>query len=98
MRTKEDWNMQEWRDYYDRLQQKAYMTYQQTGDPKHDREQFRYSKIVDAFNGYLSYAEEADTERLRRWRNIDAYIERNVLEETYTKAEVKRMLETLKQF
>ena len=30
-KSKADWSMREWRDYYNKLQDKAYQNYQETG-------------------------------------------------------------------
>lgn len=98
MRTKEDWSMREWLDYYERLRQKAYMDFQETGTSRYDREELRYSKIVDAFVGYLENKSEADDEKLRRRRNIEAYAESHVYKDTYTKAEVLAILNVVKDF
>lgn len=98
MRTKEDWSMREWRDYYEKLRKKAYMDFQETGINRYDREEMRYSIIVDAFNGYLENKSEVDDEKLRRRHNIEAYAESHVYKDTYTKAEVLAILNTVKDF
>lgn len=97
-RTKEDWSMAEWRDYYEELQNRAYQCYQETGERRYDQQQYKYSKIVDAFNGYLDLKNDVDIERHRRERNIDAYAERHVIKEHYTKNEVLRLIRDIRTF
>ena len=97
-KRKEDWSLTEWRDYYQKLQQKAYMQYQETGTGRYDSEQYKYSKIVDSFNAYISYRDDEDKERLRRKHNIDAYADRCVVNDTYSKAEVLKILRDVSMF
>lgn len=97
-RTKEDWSMREWRDYYEKLRARAFWNYQNSGEPRYDREENRYSKIVDAFNGYLENQDEVDTDRIRRKHNIDEYAERHTLKEMYTRNEVLKMLRDVSTF
>lgn len=97
-KRKEDWSLSEWRDYYEKLQQRAYMQYQETGTGRYDSQQYQYSKIVDAFNAYISYRDDEDKERIRRKHNIDAYVDRYVIKETYSKAEVLKMLHDVSMF
>ena len=98
-RTKENWSMSDWRDYYEALRVKAWRMHQETGESRYDREEWKYSKIVDAFNGYLENKSETDTERIRRKRNINAYADRYVSSrETYSKNEVLKMLRDISTF
>lgn len=96
--SRADWSMREWRDYYEKLQQKAYMNYQETGIGRYDREFIKYERIVDAFNGYLDNKNEQDTERTRRIQNISAYVDKYVHHETYSKAEVLKMIQDISTF
>lgn len=96
MKTKEDWSMEEWRDYYEKLAQRAYQNYQESGESRYDREYFRYDTIVKAFNGYLEYKDENDNEKLRRLHNIDAYVAEHIYNDTYTKAEVMRLINAVR--
>ena len=97
-RTKEDWTMSEWRDYYEGLQNRAYQCYQETGERRYDQQEYKYSKIVDAFNGYLELKNDVDTERVRRKRNIEAYADQHVYKDTYSKNEVLKMLHDVSAF
>ena len=97
-RTKEDWSMSEWRDYYEELRSRAYQMYQESGERRYDQQEYKYSKIVDAFNGYISYKDDEDKERVRRKHNIDAYADRHVYKDTYSKNEVLKMLHDVSAF
>lgn len=93
-----DWSMREWRDYYEKLQQKAYMNYQETGIGRYDREFIKYERIVDAFNGYLDNKDSNDSERTRRIKNISAFVDQHIHKETYSKTEVLSMIDVIKTF
>lgn len=88
----EDYSMEEWRDYYNKLYQRNYDNYQQTGDSRYERAYYQYQKIVDAFNGYIEWKKEEDTARKRRFDNFHNFLQNNVLEEKYTRAEVFQLL------
>ena len=98
MSKKEDWTMAEWRDYYKGLAQRAYDNYQETGAAKYDSQFLKYDKIVDAFNGYLEHKNENDVARATRMRNIDAYIDRHVTNDSYTRNEVLDMFRDIESF
>lgn len=97
-RTREDWTMSEWRDYYEQLQDRAYQFYQETGAKRYDQQQYKYSKIVDAFNGYLDNKDTVDRERMRRKHNIDEYADRHTTKDVYTRNEVLKMLRDVSTF
>lgn len=96
--SKEDWSMTEWRDYYEKLRQRAYMNYQESGMARYDRQELQYGKIVDAFNGYLKNKEERDSEKMRRIRNINAYVEQHLYKDTYNRNEVLALIRTISTF
>jgi len=91
MKTKFDWSMTEWRDYYDTLAKKAYQNHQETGESRYDRENHRYEIIVKAFNGYLAHKSEEDEAKMKRLRNVEAYI-KQISGDVFTRAEVLRMI------
>ena len=97
-KSKADWSMREWRDYYNKLQDKAYQNYQETGIARYDREFIRYERIVDAFNGYLENKNDQDTERTRRIQNISAYVDKYVHHNSYTRDEVLKMIRDISTF
>ena len=96
--NKEDWTMEQWRDYYDKLRSKAEYNYQMTGMGRYDNEMYKYDRIVEAFNGYLEHKNEADTEKLRRQHNIDAYVENHLYKDEYTKADVMKLIKVIREF
>lgn len=99
MKRQEDFTMSEWRDYYEAKAKKAEYNFQSTGDPRYDRELIKYEAIVDAFNGYLENKNETDDAKRRRQRNIDAYMEQHLYkDELYTRAEVKRFFNAIREF
>lgn len=96
MKTKWDWSTADWHDYYDRLRKKADDNYQNSGDSRYDRERYRYEVIVEAFDKAVEYNDERDNAKMRRMRNIDAYMERLVPKGEYSRAEVMRLVDDIK--
>ena len=97
-KKRDEWSMEEWRDYYENLRQKAYNNYQDTGMARFDSQERRYSVIVEAFDGYLENKSEVDTERARRLRNIEAYADRLKGKDIFTQNDVKRILYDISTF
>lgn len=98
MKKHEDFTMREWRDYYTRLAQKAENNYQMCGEPRFERERIKYEAIVSAFNGYLEHKDEADTAKARRQHNIDEYCKQHLYKDSYSKAEVSRIIGVIREF
>ena len=97
--SKADWNMEQWRNYYEGLRQKAYNNYQESGEKRYDSQEHKYSVIVDAFDGYLENKREVDAAKRRRQTNIDAYIDRYTSSKSdYTRDEVVNLLRGVKDF
>lgn len=82
----------EWRDYYEKLYQKNYSEYQQCGEPRYDRAQYKYSVIVDAFDAKLELESEREIDIKKRKTNCDAVIDRLAKSE-YSREEVKKYLQ-----
>lgn len=74
------------------------MDYQSTGESRYDRRELQYGKIVDAFNGYLENKDERDSERERRIRNINAYADKYVNKDTYSRNEVMELIRKISWF
>lgn len=93
-KKKEDWTLEDWRDYYEKLRQKAFDDYQSTGESRFDNRERQYSVIVDAFNAYIDFNNEEDTEKMRRRRNILAYADKlqDMGKTHFTIGEVKKIL------
>ena len=97
-KKKENWTMSDWRDYYEKLRQKASDDYQSTGDGRYDNREHQYSVIVDAFNGCIAYRDEVDEDRMRRRRNLQAYADKLQGKENFTLGEVKKILDDVSWF
>lgn len=95
-RTKWDWSLMEWRDYYDGLRKKAENNYQESGMARYDREHHKYEVIVEAFDKAIEHDDERDNDRVRRMHNIDAYMDRYGAKDTFTKAELTRIVNDIK--
>ena len=96
MKTKWDWSLAEWRDYYENLRRRAEYNYQNSGDGRYDRERFRYDVLVEAFNKAIEYDDERDNAKMRRIHNIDAYMDRFGAKDSFTKAEVLKLVNDIK--
>ena len=88
-------SMTEAKDHYEKLCNKNYKTYQECGESRFYDAYSRYEMIVDAMNAYLDAKDEQDRERMRRHKNVQAYIERHLYNpnKTFSHAEVRKMLE-----
>ena len=96
--NKWDWTLREWRDYYEKLRHRNENNYQETGESRYDREAHKYDVIVDAMNKALEYDDERDAERMRRIHNINAYVDRLSAKDVFTRADVERIMNDLKNF
>ena len=83
---------QEWLQYYERLEARAYDNYQQTGMPRYDNSQYKYSVICGALRAKLKAEAESDDEIQKRMHNKNAVIDR-LYKNEYTKAEVIKLLD-----
>ena len=97
-KKKDEWSMEEWRDYYEGLRQKAYYDYQESGMARYDRREHQYGIIVAAFDGYIDNKKDHDTGWQRRRNNILAYYDKLQGKDTFTLAEVKRILDDVSMF
>lgn len=96
MKTKWDWSLAEWRDYYEGLRIKAYNNYQECGENRYDREHHKYDVIVEAFDKAIEHDDERDNAKMRRIHNIDAYMDRFGAKDSFTKAEVMGIINAIK--
>lgn len=86
---------------YDRLAQKNYEYYQQSGEPRYDKAYENYEELADVYRAAYKYQSEHDESLSRRLKNISYYIEEHIKQipkETYTKKEVLELAEKFKQF
>lgn len=88
-------SMQDAREHYNKLCQRNYQTYQECGEAKYYDAFARYEMIVDAMTAYLEQKDERDHDKMRRRKNVRAYIDQHMYDHnrTYTHDEVVRMLE-----
>lgn len=81
----------EWLERYDKRYKRAYYNYQETGDPKYDRQIREYECICDAFRALIEKKEERGIDIKKRNTNRD-WVIRQLIKPTYTREEVIRML------
>lgn len=91
-RDKTTWSIDEWIEYYDGLAKKNYMSYQETGEPRCDKAQYKYEKIADAFRAYQREKSEKDVDIKKRMANCDGTISKLIPSKTYSFDEVSRLL------
>lgn len=85
-------NAKEWLERYREKANRAFRNYQNSGDPRYDRQIWEYESICSAFEALLERREERNTEMQKRIRNKDWMIEHQLLDMTYTREEVIKML------
>ena len=86
---------------YEKLADKNYYLYQQTGEPRYDRAYQNYSELAQVHRMAYKYKIEEDDERTRRLRNMSVFIKEHIedrFKEQYTKNEVIELAERMKQF
>lgn len=94
MRVKqEDWSSDQWAEYYEKLSQKNYMDYQDSGDPRYDRAWHRYERISDAFRAKAREENERGDEMRKRLTNKDGAVARLIPDKSYSYSEVVSLLE-----
>lgn len=81
----------EWLERYQKKYERAYWNYQDSGDPKYNRQVIEYDAIRDAFSAKLSREADRGDELLRRTRNMNAATEK-LIKDTYTRDEVVELL------
>ena len=87
--------------HYEELAQKNYYAYQQTGDPRYDRYEAKYTELADVYRMAYKYESDREDTQLVRLHNFTYYIEEHIqnrTKETFTKKEVLDMAEHMKQF
>ena len=86
---------------YDKLAVKNYYLYQETGEPRYDKANEKYEDLADVYRAALEYQSDHDDGQVRRLRGMSDYINEHIVgrsKDTYTKEEVLRIAEALKQF
>lgn len=96
MKAKEFWTFEEWRDYYRKKAQANFDLYQEIGDRKHYREYIKYDAITQAFCDAIDHRSDEDATRMRRAKNISAYLELHPIGDTMTGEEVRKMINDIR--
>lgn len=81
----------EWYERYEAKRTKAYYNFQETGEPRYDRQENEYGAIADAFMSKLREEADRDDTLKKRRVNCDYVVER-LHKSEYTKDEVIEML------
>lgn len=89
----EERNSRQWAEYYEKLEQKNYIAYQESGESRYDRAQYKYRKIADAFRAQCREEDERGAIMRKRISNKDAVLDRLIPNKMYTVDEVKKLLE-----
>ena len=88
-------------DKYDKLADKNYMYYQESGEPRYDKAYEKYSELADVYRLALKEQQDHDDALSRRFENFSYYVKEhveNMAKDTYTKKEVLELAERMKQF
>lgn len=86
---------------YDKLAEKNYLAYQESGEPRYLNSSEKYEDLADVFRMAYRYKDDEDEARTRRMRNVTSFIENHIIDvpkETYTKKEVVDLAKKLKDF
>lgn len=87
-----DMNSAQLAEYYHGLEEKNYMYYQQSGEPRYDNAAYKYGKISEAFYALVEKENERGDEIKKRMVNMQGVVDRLIPSKTYTKAEVEKLL------
>ena len=83
--------LQEWLDRYEKKASRAYMNYQDTGDPRYDRQYYECDIIAECIRAKINERNILQQEREKRTRNCEAQCDRLIKSE-YSRSEVFIML------
>ena len=86
-------------EHYGKLAQKNYYEYQQTGEPRYDRNYRKYEELEAVYRKAYETVKEEDDARTRRLTNMSCFIRDHIKtldKQTYTKAEVIDLAERMK--
>ena len=89
----EERNSRQWAEYYEKLEQKNHIAYQESGEARYDRAQYKYGKIADAFRAQCREEDERGAIMRKRIGNKNAALDRLIPNHMYTAEEVKKLLE-----
>jgi len=83
--------LEEWLARYEAKQHKAFVNYQDSGEPKYDRQIEEYELICDGIRALIERKEERNADIKKRIVNRD-YVIDQLLKPAYSRAEVVKML------
>ena len=89
----EERNSRQWAEYYEKLEQKNYIAYQESGEARYDRAQYKYGQIADAFRAKCREEDERGAIMRKRISNKDAVLDGLIPNKMYAVDEVKKLLE-----
>ena len=81
----------EWLDHFEAKRQKAFDTYQETGEARYDSQSNKYAIICDGLMALLREKDDRDTKLQRRIQNKSAAVDK-LIKDTYTKDEVVKIM------
>lgn len=79
-------------EYYDGLEKRNSMWYQETGESRYDTKANQYGRIADAFRAKASLEGERQIDIRKRMANMQGVIDRLIPGKQYSTAEVEKML------
>ncbi len=86
---------------YEKLADKNYKIYQQTGIPRYLSTYEKYDELADVYRAAYKYQSEYDDAQSRRLKNMSNFIKEHIEERyknEYTKSEVVELANQMKQF
>lgn len=95
MKRHEIQNMEDALAYYRERQQEADKNYQETGQRRYANDEFLNGMLVNALEKALDKKDAVEIAKEKRSRDIYYYIDNRLDKETYTKAEVTRILKQM---
>lgn len=81
----------EWLERYEKKLLRAQQNYQETGDPKYDRQVEEFEVVTDALVALIQKQEERQVDIKKRITNRDAVIDR-LIKDNYSRGEVLELL------
>ena len=85
---------------YQKLADKKYYEYQQTGDPRYDRAQTKHEEMADAYRYAYKYLKDVNDDYTHRLNNYRYWVneKRELPKREYTQEEVMELLRQAEQF
>lgn len=87
-----DWTTSQWIEYYDKLSNKNYMAYQESGLARYENAYIKYEQIADAFRAKAGQEKESGADMKKRMNNKNFVVERLIPGKDYSYDEVVKLL------